>query len=488
MNTPANINIRKNWKIRNAFEQFVMLGLDVVFIYISFKLARLIRLSILPELFDVFPKTMPFNRLLEVWWILPVWIFFFIYEDIYSNNHSVWDEAKTIFKVTLFATVGVFVIVSIGRLSTEVSRTLIVLMGILSLPIHITGRYIGRKILRRAGFFKRNVLILGAGETGTWILDALISEVNVNYRIRGFLDDDPSKTGTRINGINVLGTTDMADDIIKIKDITDIFIAMPKSGTGHIQDIINNLQHKVSRTFIVPELTGVAVLGVRLHHFTDHQAFALEVKNNLDNMTSVIIKRAFDITMSLLILPIILIPMLLIIISIKLDSRGPATLSQERIGRKNKLFKCYKFRTMYQDADSMLIKILESDPEARKEWEEGWKLKDDPRITKIGKYLRRGYLDELPQIFNVMIGNMSFVGPRPYLPREEERIKKYADKILLTPPGITGLWQVSGRQSNEYRIHLDLWYIRNWNLWLDIIILFKTAMLFIVPSSSPYRK
>ncbi len=465
-----------------------MLGLDIVLIYVSFKLARLVRLSILPEIFDAFPKTMPFNRLLEIWWILPVWIFFFLYEDIYSNKHSVWDEAKAIFKVTIFSTAGIFIIVSVGQLSQDVSRTFIVLMGLFSLPIHIAGRHIIRKILRNEGFFKKSVLILGAGETGAWILDALLTETNVNYMIKGFLDDDQSKTGTNINGVRVLGTTDIADEIITSHGITDIFIAMPKSGAGYIQEIVNNLQHKVARTFIVPELTGVAVLGVTLHHFTDHQAFALEVKNNLDNLASVIIKRAFDIIAGICLLPFLALPMLLISIAIRIDSKGQAILSQERIGKIGNIFKCFKFRTMHINADEMLEDILKSDPEAREEWEQGWKLKNDPRITRVGNFLRKGYLDELPQIFNVLIGNMSLVGPRPYLPREEDTIRDYTHKILLIPPGITGLWQVSGKQSNEYRIHLDLWYIRNWNLWLDIIILFKTAKLFLLPSSSPYRR
>jgi undecaprenyl-phosphate galactose phosphotransferase len=137
---------------------------------------------------------------------------------------------------------------------------------------------------------------------------------------------------------------------------------------------------------------------------------------------------------------------------------------------------CYKFRTMYLDADERLQGILERDPAARAEWERHWKLKDDPRVTDMGKFLRKTSLDELPQIFNVLRGEMSLVGPRPYIQNEEKFLHDFKDPILSVLPGITGLWQVSGRSntSYNYRIALDSWYVRNWNLWLDIVILIKT--------------
>ncbi|HPO95417.1 MAG TPA: sugar transferase, partial [Elusimicrobiales bacterium] len=136
-----------------------------------------------------------------------------------------------------------------------------------------------------------------------------------------------------------------------------------------------------------------------------------------------------------------------------------------------------KFRTMYIDADEKLKEILAKDLEKKKEWETYWKLKDDPRVTKIGNFLRKTSLDELPQIFNVLKGEMSLIGPRPYLPREWDYIKSESNIIHALPPGITGLWQVSGRNNEDYnfRITMDSWYVKNWNLWLDIVILFKTV-------------
>lgn len=151
---------------------------------------------------------------------------------------------------------------------------------------------------------------------------------------------------------------------------------------------------------------------------------------------------------------------------------------QERIGKDGKPFKCIKFRTMYRDADKRLKDILEADEKAREEWEKYFKLKEDPRVTKVGKFLRRTSLDELPQVFNVLKGDMSFIGPRPVVKKEIEQY--YRDKAQYyyeVRPGITGLWQVSGRNELDYerRVRLDVWYVLNWSLWLDLIILLKTV-------------
>ncbi|MEM9534830.1 MAG: sugar transferase [Cyanobacteria bacterium P01_E01_bin.45] len=174
----------------------------------------------------------------------------------------------------------------------------------------------------------------------------------------------------------------------------------------------------------------------------------------------------------LMVLPLIL----LCGIAIKLDSRGPIFYGHTRIGKGGKLFKAWKFRSMYADGDRILEAYLEQYPEVREEWERDRKLKHDPRITRIGKWLRRTSLDELPQLWNVLLGEMSLVGPRPII---DEEVSLYGDKFdlyLKVLPGITGLWQVSGRSDTTYeeRVELDEYYVRNWSVWLDIYILTKT--------------
>jgi undecaprenyl-phosphate galactose phosphotransferase len=226
----------------------------------------------------------------------------------------------------------------------------------------------------------------------------------------------------------------------------------------------------------------MAVLGTNLQHFFQEQTIGLEVKNNLARPANIFSKRLFDLTVGIIFIVLLCVPMAVISILIRIGSRGPAVFSQERIGKNGKPFRCYKFRTMYADAEQRFNKLLEQAPGVKSEWEQNWKLKDDPRITKIGDFLRKTSLDELPQLFNVLKGDMSLVGPRP-VTREEinEFYKDKAELCFGVPLGITGLWQVSGRSSTsyDYRIALDLWYVRNWNLWLDIVILLKTIKIVI---------
>ena len=168
--------------------------------------------------------------------------------------------------------------------------------------------------------------------------------------------------------------------------------------------------------------------------------------------------------------------MIFIALWIYIDSPGPVIFKHIRIGKDGKEFPCYKFRSMCIDAKEKLEELLKNDPEVRAEWERDFKLKNDPRITKSGAFLRKTSLDELPQIFNVLKGQMSLVGPRPIIKMEMERYGKYINDYLMVKPGITGMWQVSGRSDIDYneRVLLDSWYVRNWSVWIDIVMLFKT--------------
>jgi undecaprenyl-phosphate galactose phosphotransferase len=228
---------------------------------------------------------------------------------------------------------------------------------------------------------------------------------------------------------------------------------------------------------VIPDLKGIALLNTDLFHLFLEEIFLMNIRNNLKSATNRFIKRLFDIVFSILAMPILLPAIGIIGLIIRLETPGFAIYTQDRIGKKGKTFRCYKFRTMYQDAEEQLREMIESSETLRNEWEQTWKLREDPRVTKIGRFLRKSSLDELPQIFNVMKGEMSIVGPRPYLPREKADIIENIRVICSAKPGITGLWQVSGRSntSYRYRVKLDTWYIMNWSLWLDIAILFKTV-------------
>jgi Undecaprenyl-phosphate galactose phosphotransferase WbaP len=440
------------------------------------------RTGILPFFYAGFPEWPRFWGLLDIWWVFVVWIFFFYYEGLYTKRFSYWDEIRALWQVSFFSTVGIFTIRSVSKMNEELSRTVVILMGAISLLSLPLIRMTVKKVLRQLGFLKRRVLILGAGETGKLIVRALKKEPNYGYEIKGFLDDDPGKFGREMEGVKIHKGTDRAATYVNRCGIDDLVIAMPGAGKERLQRLINGLQHKVDRILFVPDIFGIAVLGTNLQHFFHEEAFAFEMKNNLASPLNVFIKRSFDIGMSFVLLPLLFLPMATISLLIRIDSPGKAIFSQERVGRKGKSFRCFKFRTMYEDAEDRLKGLLQDDPEVKNRWEHYWKLDDDPRVTRIGRFLRTTSLDELPQILNVLKGEMSFVGPRPVTQDEIDRhYKDMAELCFSVLPGITGLWQVSGRSntSYDYRVALDSWYVRNWNLWLDIVILFKTAKIVI---------
>lgn len=188
-------------------------------------------------------------------------------------------------------------------------------------------------------------------------------------------------------------------------------------------------------------------------------------------------KRALDLFLALLALPLLLPLVALIALAIALDSRGPVLYGATRMGWRGRPFRCWKFRSMHADAEVRLVKLLERDPEAREQYARYHKLTNDPRVTRVGRLLRRSSLDELPQIVNVVLGEMSLVGPRPYLPRERPDIEPHADIVLSCRPGLTGWWQVSGRNAARFdeRVLMDLHYVRRWSPWLDFLILAATV-------------
>lgn len=206
----------------------------------------------------------------------------------------------------------------------------------------------------------------------------------------------------------------------------------------------------------------------------DNESLTIDCK--IPNRGYLIVKRLFDIIVSLLGL-IVLCPFLFIVfLFIKLDSRGPAIFTQDRIGKNGKLFKFYKFRSMVMDADQVLFEMLEKDTSIAKEYNKNKKLRNDPRITRIGRFIRRTSIDELPQLFNVLKGDMSLIGNRPYLPREKKDMGKYYDVIVQSKPGLTGYWQTSGRSdtSFEERLKLETEYSKKMSFKMDAQIFFKT--------------
>jgi undecaprenyl-phosphate galactose phosphotransferase len=227
---------------------------------------------------------------------------------------------------------------------------------------------------------------------------------------------------------------------------------------------------------VIPTLRGVPLYGTDMSFIFSHEVMILRVSNNLAKHSSRFMKRAFDIVVASMLLLFLGPIFALLCYMVKRDG-GNAIYGHERVGQNGKKFKCLKFRSMVTNSKEVLEKLLATSEEARIEWDKDFKLKNDPRVTRIGSFLRKTSLDELPQLWNVIRGEMSLVGPRPVIEAELERYAGDVDYYLMAKPGMTGLWQVSGRNDIDYdtRVYFDSWYVKNWALWTDIAILFKTA-------------
>jgi Undecaprenyl-phosphate galactose phosphotransferase WbaP len=459
-------------KIKKNLAIILLLITDLISLILIFELAKAIRLYILPDIISLPPFT---HTTISYIWIFPIYIIIFFYEKLYFKTFSLWDEIKIIIKSVIISFIVILSILFFGKLSQAYSRTLIITYNVFLILLFPITRTFVRKLLYRSDLLVKKALIIGSNGLAEDIYSSFKKEPNLCYKVAGFIDD--RKDDKRIEYYKVHRGIKKIYSYIKLAHITDVIIAKENIGTEELSKLINHIQHRVENVIYVPEISGIAAYGTDIKYFFNQQMIAFEIKNNLSNPITYISKRIIDYILSVIIFAVIIIPMIAVMILIKLTSPGAVIYSQERIGKNGKPFRCYKFRTMFNDADERLKEILSKDPDKKKEWETYWKLKDDPRITPIGKFIRKTSIDELPQIFNVLKGEMSLVGPRPYLPREWNFIKEESYIIHALPPGITGLWQVSGRSNTSYeqRVSIDSWYVKNWNLWLDIVILLKTV-------------
>jgi undecaprenyl-phosphate galactose phosphotransferase len=420
--------------------------------------------------------------LLSVWWIPMAYVFALFFEKLYHVRYPFWEESKIILKAVTIAIIFVFLTVAVRNLYGNLSRSFFLFLWLYLIFLLPLFRYWGKKFLYKIGLWKESVLIIGSGEKAIKTIAGLSKEEHLGYNVIGLLDDHYRKSSRAllINGkeYKFYGSIKNFDKFVGILKMETVFIASPEVSQEELTDLVNEIYKHVRRVIIVPDIKGVAIFNSELHYLFMEKLFMIKVNNNLNSTTNMIIKRIFDITVSFVGFVFALPFLLLIAGIIKFSSKGPVIFSHKRIGKNGKEFQAYKFRTMYKDAREKLDEILKSNPEAKKEWGRNFKLKNDPRVTPIGRILRNTSLDELPQIFNILKGEMSLVGPRPVVAEEIEKyygtFKQYYYSVK---PGLAGLWQVSGRSDTDYdfRIQTDVWYVQNWSVWLDIIILFKTV-------------
>jgi Undecaprenyl-phosphate galactose phosphotransferase WbaP len=345
-------------------------------------------------------------------------------------------------------------------------------MALVLLPIARSGL---RRIMSSFPGWGEPCVIVGAGSTGRQAAMLLASRPWLGLHPIGFLDDDAALLKTRIAGLPVLGTIgDVHRTDRDAVSATYAIIALPGVDPATRARTIDRLALTFRHLLVTPALPGVPGIAAETREFADH--LALEIGQNLLSPTARITKRCIDITLVMAFILTCWWLVLLLAAWIRLSSPGPAFYSQARVGQGGRPFRAWKFRSMVADADRRLEAILAADPMLRQEWEKDRKLRNDPRITAIGRFLRRTSLDELPQLWNVLAGEMSLVGPRPIV---EDEIPRYGEHFALfckVRPGMSGLWQVSGRSDTGYeeRVALDCYYVRSWSIWLDLVIIART--------------
>ncbi len=410
------------------------------------------------------------------WLAFPaIYIFFLALGQLYTRRMPFYKETEKIFYAGLYGTAAVVFLLYASKIAASTSRLFVVLYGLFAVLLLTVARYIAKKYVLKHRLLQTPVLIIGAGKTAALLARAMTEDVGMGYRIVGLLEDKKPEPGI-LETFPVLGTFEDAEKIIKETGVRHAFIAAPGMAQKDLAALIYRVQPLVKNLGVIPNLVGVAMESAEIESLFNERLVMLRLKNNLARPLNRFVKTVFDYTLTVL-GTIAISPILLIIAAwIYKDSPGPVIFRHTRIGKDGKPFACYKFRSMCVDAKERLETLLETDPAAREEWERDFKLKNDPRITKSGAFLRKTSLDELPQIFNVLKGEMSLVGPRPIIAEELPRYGKFQKDYLMVRPGITGMWQVSGRSDIDYeeRVALDSWYVRNWSVWIDIVLLFKT--------------
>jgi Undecaprenyl-phosphate galactose phosphotransferase WbaP len=355
---------------------------------------------------------------------------------------------------------------------TEYSRYIFLLAWALGTPAVLLGRTLVRKLLGQMAWWPVSAVVLGSGPAAKQVARSLAT-TQLGLRISGVLLEGPVSSWD----------ADLPPIVGHISDAPAIsgrgftryaILAMPHRSQEEIQQIIQEHCRRFHHILIVTDIPGICCLGISAREIGGQ--VGLEIPQRLSFLAPKMTKRCMDVVVSTILLLLLLPMFALISIAIKINSKGPIFFGHLRFGRDGKAFRALKFRTMVTDADRILDAHLQRRPELMREWQRDHKLKNDPRITRVGRWLRRYSLDELPQLVNILTGHMSLVGPRPIVQSEIARYATSYDLYTRVTPGLTGLWQVSGRNNTTYRerVQFDEYYIRNWSIWMDMYILART--------------
>jgi undecaprenyl-phosphate galactose phosphotransferase len=394
---------------------------------------------------------------------LSVILILLYYEGIYTNHYDIWQEAKKIIKALFFSTIIILSLSSFILENNLISLLKITLLMLsLAISIILEKRLLKYKLFQKFSSFKEKIHIVGDKEQKKRIEREIRENSYLGYQLQE-------------DGYN------------------SVIIASKGLEKRELDNLIEKFLAKGKRVYVVPYLTDINFANSDILEYTNIKLNTVKIENKLLAKSSIFLKNVIDILLLIISLPVAIILHIFVVIYFYIyreSKEGSLIFKQERLGKDGKPFKCYKYRTMREDKeenDRILKEYFKEHPEEEEYYRVYHKLRNDPRVTKVGKMLRKTSLDELPQIFNVIKQEMSFIGPRPYMVEEGKDLKE-SDKalILKAKPGITGLWQVSGRSELTFqeRVELERWYIKNWSIWLDLIILIKTVKVVLLKAGA----
>ena len=460
------ISYRGNTRLRMSI---LLMGADMTCFLLAGFLAIVVRpIFYAPLRFELFQQTLP---------ILIISLISFGFNGLYpAVGISPVEELRKLASTTTLVVLILTAVSFWARNAETFSRLTLTLTWLFSIVLLPIARDLVRTLGVRLNIWGEPVAIIGFGKQGQKTVEFFQKNKKLGLKPVVILDtsgsnvyDSPNIRVLKVNALypkeGVGDLTDCKTALIMIADVPAKFMTM----------ISSNQKGGWERLILIPNLEHISSFGVMSFDFGG--VLGLEVRHSLYDLQQKAIKRTMDIL--LVILGGLIISPILLIISMMLfvDTKGSILFGHVRIGKNGEKFLAWKFRTMVKDADKKLELYLNTNPEIREEWEASHKLKDDPRVTRLGKILRRYSLDELPQLINVIKGEMSLVGPRPIVEDEVHHYGDLFDPYTWVLPGITGMWQVSGRSDTTYitRVHLDEYYVRNWSVWLDIYILVHTV-------------
>lgn len=465
---------RTQWRMY----QIALILMDVLMVNIAFVLAYYLRFKVPAFVFfdqSVVISTSYYQTFVVV--TSGLWLFVFSVSGLY-NNKNLLGGTREYSLVFRSSTVCILFIVIAGFLQASllIARGWLLMAWVFTFVLVSTGRFILRRVvyyLRRRGFFLTPAVIVGANQEGRWLAEQLQKWETSGLHIVGFVDKKVAVTTPLYNNLVNLGAVDQLGEIIEQFQIGEVILASSAISTrDYLMDIFK--KYGVSDRVNLRMSSGlyeVITTGMTVDEF----AYVPLVQVHKVRLTGVdvVMKTILDFFGSIVALLIFGLPILVIALLVKLTSRGPVFHKRRVMGLNGRQFDALKFRSMVVNGDE----ILQQHPELQEELARNHKLKKDPRITSIGVVLRKYSLDELPQLFNVLRREMSLVGPRMISPEEVAMYKQFDMNLLTVRPGMTGQWQVSGRSDVTYdeRVRMDMYYIRNWSIWLDLHLLIQTV-------------